>query len=279
MNNISDLSYCFFFNGDRGLNILKLFNKKNLKVNKIFISIKFLRPQILKKIPKKNQYKLISNLNQKIISKTLKNTDIALSCGFPLIFNQSILKLPRFGFLNCHAGKLPKYRGGSPLNWQLINCEKNFGISVIKMNDKIDAGDVFSEKNFHIKKNYDINSLHKIANKNFPQMVIKSIAKILNKKKPKKMRKKSLIWKQRTEYDSLFEFKNKTFQQADRFVRALQYPYPNAFFNFKDKKYKILKIKRIKKKLTPGEILFESNNLYLGLKNSTVKAEFRNISQ
>ena len=199
--------------------------------------------------------------------------------GLNTILKNDVIKVFKGNLFNYHCGDLPKYRGGSPLNWQLINCEKNFGISVIKMNDKIDAGDVFSEKNFYIKKSYDINSLHKIANKYFPQMVIESIAKILNKKKPKKMRKKSLIWKQRTEYDSLFEFKNKTFQQADRFVKALQYPYPNAFFNFKDKKYKILKIKRIEKKLTPGEILFESNSLYLGLKNSTVKAEFRNISR
>ena len=67
---------------------------------------------------------------------------------------------------------LPKYKGGSPLNWQLINCEKKFGISVIKMNKKIDSGDIFSERKFYIKKNYDINDLHRIANKNFPKMTL-----------------------------------------------------------------------------------------------------------
>ena len=47
---------------------------------------------------------------------------------------------------------LPKYRGGSPLNWQLINCEKKFGISVIKMNKKIDSGDIFSREKILYKK-------------------------------------------------------------------------------------------------------------------------------
>ena len=278
MKSISDISYCFFFNGNRGIEILKIFNKKKLKINNIFISKKFLKPQILKKIPKRNKYKLINSLNHKLITKTLKKTDIALSCGFPFIFNKSILKLPRFGFLNCHAGKLPKYRGGSPLNWQLINCEKKFGISIIKMNNKIDGGDILSERNFFIKKNYDINDLHNIANKNFPNMVIESIIKIINKKKLKKIQKKSLIWKQRTEQDSFFRFKHKTFHQADRFVKALQHPYPNAFIYFKNTKYKILKIKKTNKKLIPGDILFKSNDLYIGLKKSTVKAEYKSLS-
>ena len=75
-------------------------------------------------------------MDQKVVVKALKDTDIALSCGFPLLFKRSILKLPRRGFLNCHAGLLPKYRGGSPLNWQMINGEKKFGISVIKLNSK-----------------------------------------------------------------------------------------------------------------------------------------------
>ena len=57
------------------------------------------------------------------------------------------------------------------------------------MNNKIDGGDILSSEIFY-KKNYDINDLHKIANKNFPKMLIESIIKIINKKKSKKIRKK-----------------------------------------------------------------------------------------
>ena len=109
-------------------------------------------------------------------------------------------------------------------------------------------------------------------------MVIESIIKIINRKKLKKIQKKSLIWKQRTEQDSFFRFKHKTFHQADRFVKALQHPYPNAFIYFKNTKYKILKIKKTNKKLIPGDILFKSNDLYIGLKKSTVKAEYKSLS-
>ena len=275
MNQISKLSYCFFLNGERGIEVLKLFNNKKLKILNVFVAKKFLRPHKLKNIPKKINFKLINNLNQQIIINTLKDTDIALSCGFPLIFKKSIIDLPRIGFLNCHAGILPKYRGGSPLNWQLINCEKIFGISVIKVHQEVDRGDIFSERKFIIKENYDINNLHKIANKNFPEMIIESIKKITDNKKPKKQKKKGITWKQRGKKDSKFDFKTKSFKQADRFVRALQYPYPNAFFYFKSIKYEILKVIKSKKKLKPGDISLKSNIMYLGLKNSTAKVKFK----
>tara|TARA_B100001063_G_C16710276_1_gene527624 strand:+ start:406 stop:1242 length:837 start_codon:yes stop_codon:yes gene_type:complete len=275
MNRISRLSYCFFLNGERGLEVLKLFNNKKLKILNVFVAKKFLRSHILKNIPKKINFRLINDLNQRIIINTLKDTDIALSCGFPLIFKKSIIDLPRMGFLNCHAGILPKYRGGSPLNWQLINCEKTFGISVVKVNKEVDKGDIFFERKFIIKKDYDINSLHKIANKNFPEMIIESIKKIMDNKKPKKQKKKGTTWKQRSKKDSKFDFKTKTFVQADRFVKALQYPYPNAFFYFKSIKYEILKVIKSKKKLKPGDISLNSNIMYLGLKNSAVKVKFK----
>ena len=275
MKKVSKLSYCFFLNGERGIEVLKFFNKRKLKVLNVFVAKKFLRSDILKKIPKRNNVILIDNLKHKKIVSTLKGSDIALSCGFPLIFKKSILNLPRICFFNCHGGLLPKYRGGSPLNWQLINCEKSFGISVIKINHKIDGGYIYSQRKFMIKKKYDINSLHKIANKNFPGMIIESINKILKNKKPKKIKKNSIVWNQRTSKDSNFNFKTMTFDQADRFVKALQKPYPNAFFYFKNIKYEILKVNKSKKKLKPGDILLKSRSMHLGLKDKTVKTKFK----
>lgn len=277
MKRISDLSYSFFFNGERGLEVLKFFKKNKFKNLNLFISKKFLRKEILKKIPKKIKFTIIDNQDEKIVYNKLKQTDIALSCGFPLIFKKRLIDLPRVSFLNCHAGILPKYRGGSPLNWQMINCEKKFGISVIKVSTEIDGGDIYSERKFVIKKNYNINTLHKISNKNFPKMIIESINKIIENKKPKKQGKNFIVWKQRKQLDSKFDFKIKTFKQADRFVKALQKPYPNAFFIIKNTKYEIINITKSKKKLKPGEILFESYCMYLGLKDTSIKAKYKII--
>ena len=51
--------------------------------------------------------------------------------------------------INLHGGPLPAYRGGSPLNWQIINQEKEIGISIIKIDEGIDTGDIIEEKNLN----------------------------------------------------------------------------------------------------------------------------------
>ena len=72
------------------------------------------------------------------------------------------------GTINLHGGKLPKYRGGSPLNWQIINGEKFVGISIVKIGVGIDTGEIISEKKFKLKKElFNIKKVHDIANKFF----------------------------------------------------------------------------------------------------------------
>ena len=65
---------------------------------------------------------------------------------FPYIFNKELLDTPKHGSINLHGGRLPKYRGGSPLNWQIINNEKYIGISIIQMDEGIDTGPILLEK-------------------------------------------------------------------------------------------------------------------------------------
>src|SRR5262245_59511311 len=56
--------------------------------------------------------------------------DLFVIAGFSTIFKRRIYGLPRLGSINLHAGRLPQYRGGSPLNWQMINGETSAGLSV-----------------------------------------------------------------------------------------------------------------------------------------------------
>ncbi len=70
---------------------------------------------------------------------------LAVVAGFSTIFKAPLLAAPELGTINCHAGRLPQYRGGSPLNWQIINGEAEAGISVIRMDGGINSGDVLAD--------------------------------------------------------------------------------------------------------------------------------------
>ena len=74
------------------------------------------------------------------------NSDIFLIAGYPQIFEKKIFSLPKVMSINLHGGPLPEFRGGSPLNWQIINGRRKIGISLIKINSKIDGGKIIDTK-------------------------------------------------------------------------------------------------------------------------------------
>jgi len=91
------------------------------------------------------------------------NCDLFVSMSFNQIFKTNIINVPRLGAINCHAGKLPFYRGRNILNWALINDEKEFGITVHYINQGIDTGDIIKQRFFEITDNDDYSSLLEIA--------------------------------------------------------------------------------------------------------------------
>ena len=85
--------------------------------------------------------------------------DLFISMSFNQIFSKHMIEKPRLGTINCHAGKLPFYRGRNVLNWALINDEKEFGITVHYVDDGIDTGDIIRQKCFPIDDYDDYSSL------------------------------------------------------------------------------------------------------------------------
>jgi methionyl-tRNA formyltransferase len=83
--------------------------------------------------------------------------------SFNQIFRKKIIDLTPIGIINCHAGKLPFYRGRNILNWALINDEKDFGITVHFVDEGIDTGDIVLQETFPITDNDSYKTLLNIA--------------------------------------------------------------------------------------------------------------------
>lgn len=150
MHNLDKISISLFTSNLRGISCLKYLKTRKVQIKNLIISKKNLNPKVINFLKKnKINFITIKNLKSKKITPILDKTDLGLVCGFPHIFKESQFNIPKYGLINLHAGKLPKYRGGSPLNWQIINNEKYFGISVIKINKGIDTGDIIFEKNLN----------------------------------------------------------------------------------------------------------------------------------
>jgi methionyl-tRNA formyltransferase len=90
------------------------------------------------------------NSNEFLAWLSKYDCDLFVSMSFNQIFRSSLINLPNLKTINCHAGKLPFYRGRNILNWALINDEKEFGITVHYVDEGIDTGDIILQRCYSI---------------------------------------------------------------------------------------------------------------------------------
>jgi methionyl-tRNA formyltransferase len=70
--------------------------------------------------------------------------DLIVVVAYGQILPRALLELPRFGCLNVHASLLPKYRGAAPIQWAILNDERETGITIMKMDEGLDTGDMLA---------------------------------------------------------------------------------------------------------------------------------------
>lgn len=76
--------------------------------------------------------------------------DLFVVAAFGQILKKEVLEIPKNYSFNVHCSLLPKYRGAAPTNWAIINGDKTSGVTVIKMNEKTDEGDIILKKEISI---------------------------------------------------------------------------------------------------------------------------------
>jgi len=86
--------------------------------------------------------------------------DLIVVAAFGQKISNELINLPPKGSINVHASLLPKYRGAAPINWAIINGEKQTGISIVTVAEKIDAGQVLAQKETDIGDDETAGQLH-----------------------------------------------------------------------------------------------------------------------
>tara|TARA_Y100000591_G_C21744161_1_gene650988 strand:+ start:346 stop:1125 length:780 start_codon:yes stop_codon:yes gene_type:complete len=102
------------------------------------------------------------------------NPDLIISSQGHFI-GKKILKIPKHGVINKHAGLLPEYRGAYPVFWAMLNGEKKIGVSIHFMNDKIDGGDIIIQKEIQISESDTFETLYSKVIKITPELFVKAI--------------------------------------------------------------------------------------------------------
>ena len=267
------MKLAIFCNNLRGVELVK-FLKNKYEIKLVFIAKKNLDRSILKYFKNKFDFKIIKNVNALNVYNLIKrnNIDVNIIAGFPYIFKDKIINSSKFGTINLHAGKLPKYRGGSPLNWQIINNEKKIGLSIIRITKKLDKGPLLSRISFSLKKKDNINSIKQKSYKYFKKIVIKSIDNLIKNKSIKLNYDKGNYFKQRNKKDSEIFFKSMTNLQVFNLVRASSYPY-YSYYKKNDKRIFLKNVQISTSKLfeKPGSIINKKKFVLIKCKKGSIK--------
>lgn len=112
-------------------------------------------PSIVKTYSERNGLEVItpSNVNSPEIIDLLKQQqpELGIVVAYGQILKAEVLNLFPLGCINVHASLLPKYRGAAPIQWAIANGEKVTGITIMFMNEKMDAGDIILQKAVEIR--------------------------------------------------------------------------------------------------------------------------------
>ena len=197
-------------------------------------------------------------------------SDIFVSMSFDQILKRELYSHPRLGTINCHAGKLPFYRGRNVLNWALINDEKEFGITVHYIDEGVDTGDILLQQTYPISDQDDYGSLLKKAHDECPIILYEAI-KLIKSGKIKTISQDSIssqgsICSQRKPGDEIIDW-NWSSREVFNFVRALTDPGPLAQTRLNGRKVSIKRAEMVKDspkyKCIPGAILAKDKKGFL----------------
>ncbi len=102
-----------------------------------------------------------TNLKGESFINTLRGLEATLQIVVAFrMLPKVVWEMPRYGTFNLHASLLPDYRGAAPINWALINGETKTGVTTFFIDDKIDTGEIISQKETFITENDTAGSLH-----------------------------------------------------------------------------------------------------------------------
>lgn len=184
--------------------------------------------------------------NKEIVD-TLKdiNPDVICVVAYGKIIPKEILEIPKYGCVNVHPSLLPQYRGSAPIQWAILNGDKETGVTTMYLDEGMDSGDIILQTKTLIDKEETSGELWDRLSKIGAELLVETLEKIENKtapriKQPKEFTLAPMIEKSQAKID----WESKTAQEIKNLVRGLN-PIMGAYSVLNEKKIKFWKVDKL----------------------------------
>ncbi len=227
------------------------------------LNLDYRAPLTLKK--NKDEYEFFKSID----------ADLAIVVAYGQIIPKEFLSLTKKGFINIHASILPKWRGAAPIQRAIMNLDKETGVSIMKIEEKLDAGPVCNTYKINMENNFNSAEIAEKLSFIAAEKILDNIDDILEDKAtfedqdhskatyaPKIQKTEGLIdWTSKAEY-------------IIGKINGL-YPVPGAFFILNGERYKILKAEISNGIGNPGQVLNDYLEIACGDKQSIKVTEIQ----
>lgn len=198
------------------------------------------------------------------------NPDIIVTCAYGQIISKDILDIPKLGCINVHASLLPKYRGATPIQWAMLNGEKETGVTLMYMDEGVDTGDIIASKSCLIEENDNIESLHQKLSLIGVDLLRETLPKIVagTNERMKQDESKATFTTMIKREDELLSFDDNGINIINK-IRAFN-PWPLAYFVYKGQEIKVINASYEKEKIDVNKILFTKKEMLIGCKDGAI---------
>lgn len=165
--------------------------------------------------------------------------DLIVTCAYGQIIPKELLDCPKYGCINVHASLLPKLRGGAPIHRSIIEGYKKTGITIMYMDEKMDSGDIISQKELEILESDNVSLLHDKLSIMGKELLLETLPSILegtNNRTPQNINDVTfapII----TSSDEKIDF-NKSCYEIYNLIRGLN-SFPGAYLMIDSKRMKV----------------------------------------
>ncbi len=219
------------------------------------------------KINLKNPKNLNDDEEFKSFNKLSPDIVVVVAYGqiIPKIFLQSV----KLGFINIHASLLPKWRGAAPIQRAIMNGDKKIGVSIMKIEEKLDSGPILASREFNLDKNQNHGEIEKKLSLEGADLLIQCLRSIeIGNLKFINQDHSQATYAKKIEKNETKINWNKDADKVLAHIHGLS-PIPGAWFELNKERFKVLKAITSTAKGQPGHVL--NDNLTIGCTSGAIQ--------
>lgn len=235
---------------------------QKMEPNSLAVWAESLNLQIFKPLNKLELTEIINELSP----------DLVVTIAYGSLVHKELLSRPKFGWINVHFSKLPKWRGAAPVQWTILSGEDKIGLSIFKLDEGMDTGPIYTSCEFDLAQNDTTEDVLQFLSIEAIKQVMQALKLIEMNVKPTPQSDKGISYaKKFLKSDGRIDWNTSAFNIVNLYRAIAHDPGVWSILDGKRLRFHSLRISDIKINLSPGEVLIVDEKLYVGAQSGVIE--------